>query len=94
MEKIKNLERILKALANQRRLAIIKILSKEKELDVDEISELISLSFKATSKHLAILRQLDIVDRRQVKLNMYYRLSNNLPKVVKLLLNIISNSRE
>jgi len=94
VEKIKNLERILKALANQRRLAIIKILSKEKELDVDEISELISLSFKATSKHLAILRQLDIVDRRQVKLNMYYRLSNNLPKVVKLLLNIISNSRE
>jgi DNA-binding transcriptional ArsR family regulator len=94
MENIKNLEKILKALANQRRLKIIKTLSKERELNVDQISEAIRLSFKATSKHLGILRQLDILDRKQVNLNMYYRISNNLPTIVKRLFDIISNSYE
>lgn len=94
METIKNLEKVFKGLANRRRLAIIRFLSQKKEATVGDIAECIHLSFKATSKHLAILRQIDIVDSRQQSLNVYYRLSNSLPSVVKNVFKHISNSCE
>jgi len=91
---MKQLEKIFKGLANRRRLAIIKLLSGKKEMAVADIAERINLSFTATSKHLGILRQLDILDRRQESLTVYYRLADPLPFVVKLLILTISNSRE
>lgn len=60
---INALERILKALANKRRLAIIQYLGQEKEATVGDIAEHIKLSFKATSKHLGILANVDIVEK-------------------------------
>lgn len=91
---MKQLEKIFKGLANRRRLAIIKLLSGKKEMAVADIAEKIALSFTSTSKHLGILHQLDILDRRQESLTVYYRLANSLPPVVKLLIPYISNSRE
>ena len=91
---MKYLEKIFKGLANRRRLAIIRLLNKEKELPVSDISRRIGLSFTSTSKHLGILRQLDILDRRQEELAVFYRLGDNLPSQVKKLLVDISNSRE
>ena len=91
---MKQLEKIFKGLANKRRLHIIKLLAKRKELPVADISREINLSFTSTSKHLAILRQLDILDRRQESLMVYYRLAVPLPPVLKLLLFTLSNSRE
>ena len=87
---MKDLERILKALANKRRLAIVRCLKKNKESTVGDIAEAIKLSFKATSKHLAVLYNADIVDREQRSLQMFYRLSINLHPIVKH----ISNSLE
>lgn len=89
-----NLEKIFKALANRRRLAIIRLLSKNKEMSVADIAAKINLSFTSASKHLQILHQLDILDRRQESLVVYYRLANPLPSVVKQLISTISNSRE
>lgn len=91
---MKSLEKVFKGLANRRRLAIIQLLSKKKELSVADIAREINLSFTSTSKHLSILRQLDIVDRRQESLTVYYRLAEPLPRLVKLTLLTISNSRE
>jgi len=91
---MKQLEKILKGLANRRRLAIIHVLAKEKELPVADIARRIHLSFTSTSKHLGLLRQLDMVDRRQESLTVYYRLAQPLPSVLKLLFPTISNSRE
>ena len=91
---MKNLEKIFKALANRRRLSIIKLLAKNKELPVAEIAERINLSFTSTSKHLRILHQLDILDRRQESLVVYYRLANPPPLVIKILIPTLSNSRE
>lgn len=94
MENIKNIEKILKTLGNRRRLAIIKYLIHEKEANVANISENINLSFKSTSKHLSILKQLDIVDSRQQSLNVFYRLSAVKPALVRDIIKYISNSRE
>lgn len=68
------LERVLKALANQRRLNILRLLE-ERELSVMHIAKGIKLSIKATSKHLQVLAKADLVDKRQESLHIYYRLS-------------------
>jgi DNA-binding transcriptional ArsR family regulator len=72
------LERILKASANRRRFTILSYLKKEKEATVGEIAEHINLSFKSTSRHLAILYATELVDRTQRSSEVFYRLSDVL----------------
>lgn len=67
--------KIHKALANPRRLAIVALLKEGRELAVGEVAAAIRLSFKATSKHLLILFHADILERRQINLNMLYHLT-------------------
>ena len=87
---MKELEKTLKALANRRRLAIVKYLKNEKEAKVGDIADAIKLSFKATSKHLGVLYSADIVEREQRSLHMLYKISSTLSQVAKH----ISNSLE
>ena len=88
--KEKELEKLFKALANKRRLAIVKYLKKEREATVGDISESIKLSFKATSKHLGKLIDSDIVEREQRGPQMWYRLASGMNPLAKY----ISNSLE
>jgi len=76
-------ERLLKALANRRRLAILKYLKKNREAPVTDLSYAIPLSFKATSKHLAVLAAVDIIDKEQRGLQVFYRLATPLPSEAK-----------
>ncbi|MEK7562490.1 MAG: metalloregulator ArsR/SmtB family transcription factor [Patescibacteria group bacterium] len=91
MVEIKSLEKILKILANRRRLAIICYLKKKPEAKVGDIADAIDLSFTSTSKHLIQLFNADILDRNQKNLEMWYKLS---PKQNNIVSYIISNSRE
>ena len=77
--KEKEVEKILKALANRRRLAILKLLKESKGMDVGTIAEKINLSFKSTSRHLAVMTSADILEKEQKGLNMYYRISSEIP---------------
>ncbi|MDI6820807.1 MAG: metalloregulator ArsR/SmtB family transcription factor [Patescibacteria group bacterium] len=86
---MKNLERILKSLANKRRLAILKYLKENREAPVGEIAHEINLSFKATSKHLGVLSAVDIVEKDQRILQMFYRLVPDQPTAVKSILNLL-----
>ena len=86
---MRKLEKILKALANRRRLAILKYLKENKEASVAEIAEEINLSFKATSKHLSILSAVDIVEREQRSSRMFYRLSAEQKPPVKYIISIL-----
>lgn len=88
---MKNLERVLKALANKRRLEIIKSLKKEVgyELSVGEIAEKIKLSFKATSRHLRILSEADILEKDQRNIQVFYRIDSK-DKIVKYIVSILS----
>ncbi len=86
----REMERILKALANKRRLAIVRYLRKHDEAMVGDLSDYLKLSFRSTSKHLAVLFAADIVEKEQRGLQVWYRLSRVLPGVVKQ----ISNSYE
>ena len=84
---MKDLERKLKAIANKRRLAILKSLKKVPELHVGEIAESIELSFKATSRHLSILASADILEKDQRSTQVFYRI---LPNQKQFLKNILS----
>jgi len=79
----KILERVLKAMANRRRLAVLKFLKKAKEASVGEIANEIKLSLNATSKHLLILSAAGIIDREQRSLQMYYSLLPHMPEVAR-----------
>jgi DNA-binding transcriptional ArsR family regulator len=72
-------EKVFKALANKRRLDILAYLLKNKEATVGEIAGKIKLSFKATSKHLLMLRNAGFIDKEQRSLLMYYSIARPLP---------------
>ncbi len=86
---MKELEKQLKALANRRRLAILKYLKRNREAPVAEIADEIDLSFKATSKHLGVLAALDIVERDQRSLQMFYRLAEAHPPAVRHIISLL-----
>jgi len=87
MKDYKLYEKVLKALANKRRLAIVSYLRKEKEATVGSVSDNIKLSFRATSRHLAVLYNADVVEKEQRGLEMWYRLSDNLDHIAKHVVN-------
>jgi DNA-binding transcriptional ArsR family regulator len=91
MNEIKSLEKILKTLANKRRLAIICFLKKRPQAKVGDIANAINLSLTSTSKHLNQLFNADILEREQKNLEMWYKLSKKQNNIVGY---IISNSRE
>lgn len=73
---MKKATKFFKALANNRRLEILKLLKNQKgALTVSEISQRIILSFKSTSKHLLILEGVDLVKRQQEGLEVFYSLN-------------------
>jgi DNA-binding transcriptional ArsR family regulator len=85
----KELEKILKALANKRRLAILRYLKKKGEASVGDIADAINLSLKSTSRHLAVLFSADLVDRQQRSLEVYYRCVASFPSVINGIISIL-----
>lgn len=75
---MKELEKQLKALANARRLMMLKLLRTRMSASVGDIARSIKLSFKATSKHLRILYLADLIEKRQINTTVHYRLGDKL----------------
>ena len=86
---MKELEKIIKALANRRRLAVLRYLKKNKEATVGEIAEEINLSFRATSKHLTILATADIVEKEHRGLEMWYSLAVHQRPAAKYIISLL-----
>jgi len=82
VREVKDIEKILKSLANGRRVRILKYLDLKKKAGVGEIADAIKLSFKATSKHLLILYSAGLVDKEQKSLTMIYSLSEPKHKII------------
>ena len=82
-------EKILKAFANKRRLEIVKFLKEKKRATVGEISGGIKLSFKSTSRHLAVLSSIDIFEKEYDRLSIFYSLSAKLPNLVRKIISFL-----
>lgn len=85
----RELEKMLKALANKRRILILKILKKRKKISMGNMAKEIKLSFRSTSKHFSILYAVDLVEKEQDGLTMYYSLSPKLHKIASNILSLI-----
>ena len=83
---MRELEKVLKALANRRRLAFLKYLKFHKRASVGELAAAIKLSFKATSKHLGVLKVVDIVESEQVGVEVFYALAAIPPAAAKYII--------
>ena len=57
MKNERHLERIMKGVANHRRIAILSLLSREPELSVEDISERFDVHMKTTAEHIRRLAQ-------------------------------------
>ena len=71
---MRDVEKLLKAIANGRRLAILKYIARVGKASVGDIAENIKLSFRATSQHLNILKGAGIVDKEQEGLTAWHLL--------------------
>ncbi len=71
---------IFRALANINRLKIIKMLSGGHKMSVGEIAGDLNISFKATSNHLAILKNLDVLESQGADGHVFYYVNSKMPK--------------
>ncbi len=69
-----NASRLMKALANERRLLILCNLI-EGELSVKQLTERLQLSQSALSQHLAILREDELVQTRRQSQTIFYSIT-------------------
>ena len=83
MQTVREVEKIIKALANRRRLAILKYLRRVNRATVGSVAEEIKLSFKATSKHLGVLSAAGLVESEKIGLRVDYYLKEPLHRTTK-----------
>lgn len=86
---IKDLEKQYKALANRRRLAILKYLKNHSKASVGDIAAEIKLRIKATSKHLRILAACDMVEYEQQSLRVFYFIAQQKSPQFKQVLELL-----
>lgn len=68
---------------------IVKILKGRRNAPVGDLAEGIKLSFKATSRHLAVLLAAGIVDREQKGPYMFYCLVDQPPRTVASVIKLL-----
>lgn len=74
--------KILKSLANPRRLQILLYLRKYKTMNVSAMAEKLDLSFRSTSKHLLNLENAGLIERKQQSSQVFYSVSSGIPMEV------------
>lgn len=67
--------RMLKVMANPKRLEILNILKQSGEVTVDQLSKIIGIYKANTSQHLALLREQELVKVRRAGKNAYYSIT-------------------
>lgn len=89
MSDIKKIEKLHKALANGRRIAILSYLNLKREASVGRIASHIKLSFKSTSRHLSVLLSVDVLEKSQRSTQMFYSLSKPVHCIVSKTLDLV-----
>ena len=74
---------VFKALGNLNRIKIIQMLSKGAKLNVTDIADELGISLKATSQHLIILQNLDVLEAEGMQGHVFYSLNKTLPNDIK-----------
>ena len=70
---------VFRALSNINRLKIIEILSSGRRVNVGDIAKSVGISLKSTSNHLAILKNLDVLDSQGNAGHVFYFINSQMP---------------
>jgi len=73
---LKNIEKIIKALADKNRLRIVCLLSEKKDLCVCEITDIIGLSQPTISSHLRLLENASLIESYKDGLWVNYNINS------------------
>jgi DNA-binding transcriptional ArsR family regulator len=71
---------VFRSLANINRLKIIEMLAPGKTKHVSEIAENLKISITATSNHLIILKNLDVLEALGSEGHVFYSLNKKMPE--------------
>ncbi len=86
IEKTEEASKMLKLLANEKRLLILCKLTEKEKTTVGELSKFVGLSQSALSQHLAKMREQDIITTRREAQNIYYTINNkDVAKIMETL---------
>jgi DNA-binding transcriptional ArsR family regulator len=81
---------VFRTLANANRLKIIQMLAGGRKMTVSQISQNLKISFKATSNHLAMLKNLDVLEAQGAEGHVFYSLNLKKPGDFTKILNHLS----
>ena len=85
----RQLERVFKAFANRRRIAIILYLKKKKEASVGDIAAELKLSIKSTSRHLSVLSAAGILESDQRSSWVFYSFLSGMSETARRIISFL-----
>lgn len=91
---LKNVEKIIKALADKNRIRIIYLLKAKKELCVCEITDIIGLSQPTISSHLKLLENAGLIESHKEGLWVNYNINSQLDPFSSELIEMIYKDLE
>ena len=80
-----DLERIVKGVANHRRIEILKILVKKPEMSVAEVADKLKLNFKTTSEHIRKMAISGLLMKRSDSKSIRHKLTKRGELILKFL---------
>ena len=87
-----DLVRLFKAVANKRRLEILRLLITEGEKNVSEVCEHLGISYVSASRHLLQLERVGLLKNRQQSLWVYYSINDTPSVTCKEIIEIVRQS--
>lgn len=85
----RELEKLLKAVGNRRRIAILQYLKKHHEASVGELANEIHLSFRSTSRHLTVLSSAGIIESDQRSTQIFYSIVSEQNLIVLKIISLL-----
>ena len=80
-----DLERIVKGVANHRRIEILEILVKKSEMSVAEVADKLKLNFKTTSEHIKKMAISGLLMKRSDSKSIRHKLTKRGELILKFL---------
>lgn len=80
MKSVKRWTVVFRALSNINRLRIIGILFGGRKMNVGDIAKSVGISLKSASNHLAILKNLDVLESHGNAGHVFYFINSQMPK--------------
>lgn len=90
--KFKQLENTFRLLGGRKRLEILRLLSDRRPRAVGDIADHVKLSLKATSKHVLLLAQGDVLERQRDKQVVRYYINHDIPEPTRSVFKFISSA--